>query len=126
MRLTLVLLVLVSVLLSAGSQVLMKVGMTAPGLRSVLASDANPAQIAYAIAASPSILLGMFCFGLSAIVWLFVLSKVPLSTAYPFVALGIAITVIAGRLIFDEPMPVTKLLGVGFIIVGVVAVAISR
>jgi multidrug transporter EmrE-like cation transporter len=125
MRLTLVLFVLTSVLLSSGSQVLMKFGMSAPDLKSVLASDARPVQIAYAIAVSPSILLGMFCFGLSAIVWLFVLSKIPLSSAYPFVALGIAITVAAGRLIFDEPISPVKLVGIGLVIIGVLTVAIS-
>jgi multidrug transporter EmrE-like cation transporter len=124
MRLTLVLLVLISVLFSAGSQVLLKFGMSAPDLKRIL-SDAMPVEIAYAIATSPAVLLGMFCFGLSAVVWLFVLSKIPLSTAYPFVALGIAITVLAGRLIFDEPLSALKLFGVGIIIVGVVTVSVS-
>ena len=74
---------------------------------------------------SPAILIGMFCFGLSAVVWLFVLAKIPLSSAYPFVALGIAITVTAGRLLFAEPISLTKLIGVGLVIVGVVSVGVS-
>ncbi len=125
MRPMLVLFVLFSVLLSSGSQVLLKLGMSATAMKNVISDSQNPSQIALAIATSPSVLLGLACFGLSAIVWLFVLSKIPLSTAYPFVALGIAITVAAGRLMFDEPISAAKLLGVGLIVAGVTTVAVS-
>jgi multidrug transporter EmrE-like cation transporter len=124
-RITLILFVLSSVLLSAGSQLLLKFGMTKPNVKSVLAANESLSQIVFTIAASPSIIAGLFCFGLSAIVWLFVLSKIPLSTAYPFVALGIAITVVGGRVLFDEPISGAKLLGVVLIILGVTTVAAS-
>ena len=39
-------------------------------------------------ATSPWVLLGLVVFGISAVVWLVVLSRVPLSLAYPFNALG--------------------------------------
>jgi multidrug transporter EmrE-like cation transporter len=125
MPIELVLLILFSVVLSSGSQVLLKFGMSSPAISVALGSSDEPLRIGMAIASSPSILLGLTCFGLSAVVWLFVLSKIPLSTAYPFVALGIAITVAAGRLLFDEPITVAKLFGVILIVVGVSAVAAS-
>jgi multidrug transporter EmrE-like cation transporter len=125
MRTELILFVLFSVLLSSGSQVLMKYGMSSTEIQTAMESAAGPMRIAVAIATSPPILLGLVCFGLSAVVWLFVLSKIPLSTAYPFVALGIAITVAAGRMIFGEPVTLAKLLGVVLIIVGVTTVAAS-
>jgi multidrug transporter EmrE-like cation transporter len=125
MRIELILFILFSVLLSAGSQILLKSGMTAPAIQLALESADGPLQIATAIVSSPSILLGLTCFGLSAIVWLFVLSKIPLSTAYPFVALGIAITVAAGRVLFHEPITVARLFGVILIVVGVTTVAWS-
>src|SRR5664279_3688753 len=112
MRIELIVFVLLSVLLSSGSQVLLKSGMSASEIQIAIESATGPVRIASAIASSPSILLGLGCFGLSAVVWLFVLSKIPLSTAYPFVALGIAITVVAGRLPFDEPITAAKLVGV--------------
>jgi multidrug transporter EmrE-like cation transporter len=56
---------------------------------------------------------------------LFVLSKIPLSSAYPFVALGIAITVVAGRFIFGEPISLFKLIGVCVILIGITTVALS-
>jgi multidrug transporter EmrE-like cation transporter len=125
MQIQLVLLILISVFLSSGSQVLLKFGMTAPTIRGVLANASEPLQIAIAILSSPSVMLGLTCFALSAVVWLFVLSKIQLSTAYPFVALGVAVTVVAGRLLFDEPISIPKLLGVMLIIAGVSTVAVS-
>jgi multidrug transporter EmrE-like cation transporter len=126
MRLTLVLFVLLSVLLSSGSQILLKFGMSASAIKDVLSDNSQtPLQVALAVATSPPVILGLFCFGLSALVWLFVLSKIPLSTAYPFVALGIAITVAAGRLMFDEPLSAAKLFGVSLIVAGVTTVAVS-
>jgi multidrug transporter EmrE-like cation transporter len=125
MRIELVLFILLSVLLSAGSQILLKFGMSAPAIQAALGAADVPLRIAMAIASSPPVLLGLTCFGLSAVVWLFVLSKIPLSTAYPFVALGIAITVAAGRMLFGEPITVTKFLGVILIIAGVTTVAAS-
>ena len=126
MRLTLVLLVLFSVLLSAGSQLLLKYGMTSEAVRAALEARTGPLQLALTIARSPFVLSGLFCFGLSAVVWLFVLARIPLSSAYPFVALGIAITVLAGRFLFGESVSVLKAVGVMFVLAGIVMVATSR
>jgi multidrug transporter EmrE-like cation transporter len=125
MRPTLVLLILFSVLLSSGSQILLKFGMTSPQMREALAIESEPLRIILTIATSPSIVMGLACFGFSAIVWLFVLSKMPVSTAYPFVSLGIVITVVAGRLIFGELISPVKIAGVCLIVIGVSAVAVG-
>jgi multidrug transporter EmrE-like cation transporter len=120
----LVLLVLFSVLLSSGSQILLKYGMTRPSMKLALA-DKAPLTSVQAIATSPAVLTGMGCFGLSALVWLFVLAKIPVSTAYPFVALGIAITVIGGRFLFHEPVSVLKMFGIALVVTGVLCVGNS-
>jgi multidrug transporter EmrE-like cation transporter len=125
MRPTLVLLVLLSVLLSAGSQVLLKYGMTSPAVRDAMAMQGEPLRVALAIATTPTVLIGLACFGLSAVVWLFVLARIPLSSAYPFVALGIAVTVVAGRLLFGEPLSALKLTGVALIMAGIGTLAAS-
>jgi hypothetical protein len=90
MRVELSLLILLSVLLSSGSQVLLNFGMSAPDIQVALAHSDRPLRIAISIVSSLPVFAGLASFGLSAIVWLFVLSKIPVSTAYPFVALGIA------------------------------------
>ncbi len=81
-------------------------------------------KIIVTILQSWMILAGLLCFGCSAMLWLAVLSRVPLSTAYPFVALGIAITTGAGLLLFNEPFSALKSAGVLLIVCGVVAVAL--
>jgi multidrug transporter EmrE-like cation transporter len=122
MRLELLSLIGGSVLLSSSSQIILKFGMTTPSVQSALTNTSEPLRIALAIAASPLVLIGLASFGLSAVLWLFVLSKVSLSSAYPFVALGIVITVAAGRLLLGEPIPAVKLVGVALIVSGVLAV----
>jgi multidrug transporter EmrE-like cation transporter len=125
MRAPLVLLVLFSVLLSSGSQILLKYGMTRPVMKVALADKTSSLISLQAIATSPAVLMGMTCFGLSAVIWLFVLAKIPLSTAYPFVALGIAITVVGGRFLFQEPVSVLKMFGIALVITGVLCVGNS-
>jgi multidrug transporter EmrE-like cation transporter len=125
MRIELVFLILISVLLSSGSQVLLKFGMSAPDIQIALAQTDKPLQIAIAIVTSPLVLGGLFCFGLSALFWLFVLSKIPLSTAYPFVALGIVVTAISGRMLLGEPISAIKAVGIVLIVSGVLAIGAS-
>jgi multidrug transporter EmrE-like cation transporter len=117
-------LVLLSVALSAVSQIALKAGMTSVPVRAAIATSNTPTLIA-TVAKSWLVLAGLTCFGLSALVWLAVLSKVPLSSAYPFVALGIAITTAAGLLLFNEPFSAAKAAGVVLIVCGVVVIAWS-
>lgn len=125
MRLDLILLILVSVCLSSGSQVLLKLGMSASEIQLALMQTDRPLLIATSIMTSPLVVAGLLCFGLSALFWLFVLSKIPLSTAYPFVALGIVITTASGRLLLGEAISAYKALGIVLIVSGVVAVGAS-
>ena len=125
MRGTLVLLVLLSVVLSSGAQILLKYGMTRSAVKIAMADGASPWISLQIAASSPAVLMGMICFGLSAVVWLFVLAKIPLSTAYPFIALGIVITVIGGRFLFAEPISIFKLIGIALVVAGVVCVGSS-
>src|SRR5258706_3900053 len=121
MRMDSVALIFGSVVLSSTSQLILKTGMTTQGIQSALQTGSLP-QIVFKVLTSPVVLGGLCCFGLSAFLWLFVLSRVPLSSAYPFVALGIFMTVLAGSIIFAEPISFTKALGVVVIISGVVLV----
>ncbi len=124
MRMDSVALIFGSVVLSSASQLILKGGMTAEGIQGALSTGA-PTEIIFKVLTSPLVLGGLCCFGLSAFLWLFVLSRVPLSSAYPFVALGIFVTVLAGSIVFAEPISFTKAIGVVVIISGVVLVGIG-
>jgi multidrug transporter EmrE-like cation transporter len=115
----------VSVLLSSGAQILMKYGMTDSQVVKTMASH-DYRGLALTVATSPGVVGGVFSFAVSVVLWLFVLSSVPLSTAYPFVALGICITTFAGYTLFHDVITLTKLAGVALIVCGITLVAVAR
>jgi multidrug transporter EmrE-like cation transporter len=124
MPLATLLLVFIGVALSSGSQIILKLGMNQQDIQQTLA-EGDSVAIALSVATSPLVILGFALFGLSAVLWLFVLSRTPLSSAYPFVALGITATVAAGAVFFGEAISYLKMSGVGLITVGILLVAIG-
>jgi multidrug transporter EmrE-like cation transporter len=116
-------LLLVSILLSTAAQLLMKVGMS--GRATTAAPSPDPFHALVNAAISPWVIGGLTAYFASAVIWLLVLSKVDVSRAYPCVALGFALTVIAAHVLLGEPVSPAKAVGVGVIIAGVVVVAFS-
>lgn len=68
---------------------------------------------------SPLIFLGLAAYAFSAVIWLFVLQKFPLSVAYPALSLTYIAIVLISLYIFKEPLTTFKIIGVFFIILGV-------
>lgn len=115
MSLKSLILILLSVGLSAIAQIAMKAGVTGvPGQAS-----AGVFATYFAMLTAPKVLLGLACYGLGALVWLRVLTMMDVSQAYPFVALGFVLTMLLGFLLLGETPHLTRLLGAGFILVGV-------
>ena len=118
---TQVLLILASVGLSAVAQVLLKLGAT--GMRAGAVTGETSLVLDYqAMLSSPMTLAGLAAYGASALLWLKVLSLVPLSQAYPFVALGFVLTTAAGIFVLGEPLVFTRLFGTALILSGVLLV----
>jgi multidrug transporter EmrE-like cation transporter len=117
------LLAFVSIVLAAGAQTLLKMGVSTPTVQSAL----HNIQVSslWTIASSRLILAGLTCFGLSVLLWLSVLARVPLSLAYPAVAFGIVLTLISGHFILGEALSAYQLTGVAMIIVGVAVVTLG-
>lgn len=118
------LLVLTCVLLSSGSQVLMKIGMNGVPVQNALARG-SAIEIVTTIATTPLVIVGMAMFGLSAGAWLMVLSRMNLSQAYPCVALGIVVTAICGFWLLGEAISPARLGGIGLIVAGVLVTGLS-
>ena len=72
---------------------------------------------------SPFVWLGLLLYGVGTLVWLFVLAKVPLSVAYPFVGAGFILTALLGVFVLQETMNLSRGLGILLIIVGCILVA---
>ena len=115
-------LILVSVTLAAIAQVTLKMGMNH-------VTDANGGQLALSGESLKQILttllvwVGLGIFAISAVLWLFALSRASLSFAYPFAALGYVIIVAASILFLDEHVPLLGWAGVACIVVGILLVA---
>jgi drug/metabolite transporter (DMT)-like permease len=115
--------ILITVFMSACAQLLLKLGVTAAigaghsfnnGLNGIIQ-----------ILLSPLIIIGILIYGSSVLVWIWVLSRVELSVAYPFVGLSFVFTLLFGALILGEGMSITKILGTVMITAGCVLVANS-
>lgn len=74
----------------------------------------------------PLVLLGIFCYGLSSISWLVVLSRTELSFAYPMVALGYVLVFFLSWWFFGEQVTWVRITGLFLICFGVVLVAITK
>lgn len=73
----------------------------------------------------PLVLLGLACYVTSSVLWLVVLSRVPLSVAYPFGALSYVLVVIVA-LITGEHVSALRWVGVVLIVGGIWFVSGSR
>jgi drug/metabolite transporter (DMT)-like permease len=75
------------------------------------------------IAKSPYIMSGLLLYGIATIIWLYVISKIPFSIAYPFQSLSYAMGVVVAYFIFKENIDLSQWIGVLVIIVGVYLIA---
>ena len=86
-------------------------------------SAENLLPVGTKLASSPFILGGLACYGISVVVWILALSRVPVSVAYPLLSIGYIVNAIAAWMLFGESLTAQKLIGIGFIMVGVILVA---
>lgn len=75
---------------------------------------------------NPLIWIGFSGFGLGAVFWLGALSRVPLSLAYPILALSYFVVVVEAWLFLHERVTWLRMLGVLVIVIGVVIVGTSE
>ena len=75
--------------------------------------------------AVPSLWYALAAYGLSVIVWLVGLSRVPVSQAYPLLSLGYVINIGLAWWLLGEVPNVQRVAGIGVIVIGVVLVARS-
>ena len=71
------------------------------------------------------IVLGLFLYGVSTILWIMALKKVELSYAYPMVSLGYVFVFIASYFMFNESINGLRMGGAVLIMAGIVLVAKS-
>ena len=115
-------LILLSVTLSATAQTTLKLGMSSPFVQQAIAS-ASAFSIFNSILTNGFVMGGLTLYFASAAVWLFVLAKVEVSFAYPFVGLGFILTMLLAYLINGEALSVAKIIGTLCIAIGIAFIA---
>jgi drug/metabolite transporter (DMT)-like permease len=73
----------------------------------------------------PRLWIGLALFGVSAVFWLVVLSRVPISVAYPSVGLSYIVVVAFERYVKHEPVPSLRWLGVLVVAFGIALIGFS-
>jgi drug/metabolite transporter (DMT)-like permease len=111
------------VLLNAAAQLLLKAGTNVLGVIT-LTRDNWTGEFGR-MAVEPHFIAGVACYGVSLIVWIIGLSRVPVSMAYPLLSLGYVINAVAAHYLLGEAVTLGRWLGIGFIVVGVWLVARS-
>jgi multidrug transporter EmrE-like cation transporter len=116
------LLILINVLLNSAAQILMRQGMLQIGK---IEFNRNFISEIPKMLSSLWVWSSLVCYGISAIVWMVVLSRVEVSFSYPFVALGFVIVALAGYFLFQEQITLPRMIGIALICAGILFVARS-
>ena len=115
--------ILFTVLTNAAAQLMLKQGMLSLGPLSFTA-DTAIARI-FQIVFNPWVFAGLSTFVISMASHLYVLSKVELSFAYPFLSLAYVAVALFAYFIFHEDLNAWRIAGIAFICVGTVLIAQS-
>jgi len=75
---------------------------------------------------SPLTLLGLGLYGASAFFWIYALSRVELSYAYPMLGVGYVLVAIVSWVFWGEHLTAQRLIGTLVVVVGVYLVGTSR
>jgi len=112
--------ILFTVMTNAAAQLMLKHGMTQLGPLSF--ANTNPVVKILEIVFSPWVFAGLLMFVVSMASHLFVLSKVELSFAYPFLSLAYVAVAVFAYFIFHEDMNAYRIAGIALICAGTVVI----
>jgi drug/metabolite transporter (DMT)-like permease len=115
--------ILFTVMTNAAAQLMLKHGMMVLG--PLTFAGVNPLLKVLQIVFSPWVFAGLLMFVISMASHLYVLSKVELSFAYPFLSLAYVAVAVFAYFIFREDLNAWRIAGIAFICVGTVLIAQS-
>lgn len=118
-----ILLALCSIGLLVVGQALLKYGLIQVGGVQFLGGDLGLSI--RKLLSTPYVMLGFVFYGLSAIMWMDVLSRMEFSRAFPMVALSYVFSLLIGFFLFHEVITGWRIMGVALIVIGVGLVAQS-
>ncbi len=99
-----------SVLLSSGQMLFKYAAITSPVL--------NSFHGFLSLALNPWFIVAVILYAVATILWILILQQVPLSMAYPFVALGFVLVPLGAHYFLHETLNFYYLIGVLFVVLG--------
>ncbi|MEM6399660.1 MAG: EamA family transporter [Cyanobacteria bacterium P01_D01_bin.116] len=111
-------LLLLSVSASVTGQLFLKIGAGKLGR----VDATNALQQILGIVTTPQLLIGLASYGIGAVVYILLLTRVNLSVAGPSASLVYVFSVLLGYFIFKESIPFMRLVGLSLIVCGVILV----
>jgi multidrug transporter EmrE-like cation transporter len=110
-------LAMIGVALNTAAQLFLKATTNVVG---VISFDHGIMNTALKVASVPAFYAGMSCYAVSIVVWIAALSRLPVSVAYPLLSVGYIVNAMLAYFLFGEALSMQKLLGIGFIIIGLI------
>ena len=111
-------LLFISILSSVVGQFLLKAG----ALKLGAVNADNAVSHILGIITVPELIGGLTTYGIGAVAYILLLTRVSLSIAGPSIALTYVFSVMLGHFMFGEAIPVARLVGLGLIVCGVILV----
>lgn len=121
MNLTSFSLIFTGVMLNAAAQILMKAGTNSIGYFEFSAGNILP--VGMKLATEWHIIVALFCYALSVVIWILALSRVPVSIAFPMLSMAYVVNAVAAWYLLGEAFSLTKVVGMGVIILGVIIIS---
>ncbi|MFC1478038.1 hypothetical protein ACFL57_01100 [Candidatus Margulisiibacteriota bacterium] len=118
-----VVMVMVPVLIGVVGQLFLKHGMLQIGTFAITAAALSATFLK--VITNFSVVFGFFLYGLSAFLWLIVLSRMDLSFAYPLLSVGYILILIFSWMFFKENISIVRWSGVLVICFGVYLISRS-
>jgi drug/metabolite transporter (DMT)-like permease len=116
-------LILFTVLTNAAAQLMLKRGMTGVGTLDIAADGLIWTVVR--VVFNPFVFAGLCTFVVSMASHLIVLSKVPISYAYPFLSLAYVVVAAYAYFVFNEDLGAARIAGIGLIVLGTIFIAQS-
>ncbi|NCO75770.1 MAG: EamA family transporter [Cyanobacteria bacterium] len=110
--------IFLTILLTVYGQIVIKWQVNLAGAMPVESADKIGFMIRLLL--NPWIMTGFASAFLAAISWMGAMSKFPISYAYPFMSLAFVIVLILSNLFFKEPITISKSIGMGLIVLGII------
>jgi len=111
--------ILIAVCVTLGSvgQILFKVGVNAANTKGIATAPIIQKILTYLVA--PQVLLGLLCYSVATVLWIYLLSRVPVSWAYPFLGLTYVAVLFLSAIILGEKITTLHFVATAIIWFGV-------